>query len=474
MTVGAGSPAETSQVRMDGDRLVRTVQGGGWLLRSFIPATEAPGARKSGAAHGLLGAWWTACLRGAEPSPVSVPLQQVEPLRAVDLFAGAGGMMVGVRQLAAEAGRRVVCELAVDTEADAVAVHARNHRTRRLSSESVTSLVDYRIRGSGASTTFVYPPELLDDELAAACANPDILVAGPPCQGHSNLNNHSRRNDRRNLLYLSVPAFAVACDARAVVIENVAGVVHDEMQVVQTTRALLEAGGYSVTEGVLAADAMGWPQSRRRHFLIARRGQGADPSQPVPISSVQQALADNPPLSVRWAIGGRQDLADDPMLHVGTELTEANRDRIRWLFDNDEHDLALGQRPECHQDGTSYGAVYGRMHADRPAPTITTGYMTPGRGRFVHPTEHRTLTPAEAARLQGFPDDYCFRPAPGRLPSRSQLAKWIGDAVAAPLGYAAALSALAPQIAASPTTEPAPVVPGEPSLIEVREGGPSL
>ena len=163
-----------------------------------------------------------------------------------------------------------------------------------------------------------------------------------------------------------------------------------------------------------------------------------------------------------------------PTPRRSTELTEANRDRIRWLFDNDEHDLALGQRPECHQDGTSYGAVYGRMHADRPAPTITTGYMTPGRGRFVHPTEHRTLTPAEAARLQGFPDDYCFRPAPGRLPSRSQLTKWIGDAVAAPLGYAAALSALAPQIAASPTTEPAPVVPGEPSLIEVREGGPSL
>lgn len=129
-----------------------------------------------------------------------------------------------------------------------------------------------------------------------------------------------------------------------------------------------------------------------------------------------------------------------------TELTDENRRRIRWLFDNDEHDLALHERPKCHQDGTSYNSVYGRMYADRPAPTITTGFMTPGRGRFVHPSEPRTLKPAEAARLQGFPDTYCFRPEPQRPATRSQLAKWIGDAVAMPLGYAAAISALAPNL----------------------------
>ena len=78
---------------------------------------------------------------------------------------------------------------------------------------------------------------------------------------------------------------------------------------------------------------------------------------------------------------------------------------------------------------------------------LPTGYTTPGRGRFVHPTEPRTITPAEAARLQGFPDDYCFSPASDRPANRSQLAKWIGDAVAMPLGYAAALSALGPEIA---------------------------
>ena len=445
----ATTPLSTAsqQVSLEGSVLSRRLRVGGASLRSSVVLPDDDDQLAEAARQDPLGAWWKAYLCGIAPEPDHGYASPPATVRTVDLFAGAGGMTLGVRLLASEVGHRVASELAVDTDADALAVHARNHRTRRLSAESVASLVDYRIRGVGAAATFEYPPELLDDQIASACADVDVLLAGPPCQGHSNLNNHSRRSDRRNLLYLTVPAFAVACRARVVMIENVTSVIHDEAQVVQTTRALLEAWGYAVMEGVLAADAMGWPQTRRRHFLVARRIAAAGAAEPLPLDSVQAALSDSPARSVLWAIGGQQPLSRDQALHAATDLTPSNRDRIRWLFENDEHDLALAERPDCHQQGTSYGAVYGRMHADRPAPTITTGLMTPGRGRFVHPTEPRTLTPAEAARLQGFPDDYRFRPAPDRPPGRSQLAKWIGDAVAMPLGYAAALAALAPDIA---------------------------
>ena len=94
-------------------------------------------------------------------------------------------------------------------------------------------------------------------------------------------------------------------------------------------------------------------------------------------------------------------------------------------------------------------SVYGRLKPESPAPTITTGFMTPGRGRFIHPTERRTLSPLEAARLQGFPDTYDFRDPAGGPPSSLKLAKWIGDAVPMPLGYAAALSALGPLLSRS-------------------------
>jgi len=115
---------------------------------------------------------------------------------------------------------------------------------------------------------------------------------------------------------------------------------------------------------------------------------------------------------------------------------------VASLFRHRRFDLPLAERPDCHKDGTTYDSVYGRMYADRPAPTITTGFMSPGRGRFIHPTEPRTLTAREAARLQGFPDTYRFVLNPESPPTRYKLAKWIGDAVPMPLGYVAALSAI--------------------------------
>ena len=87
-------------------------------------------------------------------------------------------------------------------------------------------------------------------------------------------------------------------------------------------------------------------------------------------------------------------------------------------------------------------SVYGRLKPANPAPTITTGFMTPGRGRFIHPTERRTLTPLEAARIQGFPDTYDFNDPAGGAPTSQKLGKWIGDAVPMPLGYAATLAAI--------------------------------
>lgn len=437
----------TARVAVDGDRLERRVPVCDKSLRSSIPRGGMAEAEWAAAQRDPAGAWWLAVLGGAAPQPdVPAPVPP-EATRVVDLFAGAGGLMVGVSQLLAEAGRQPVCELAVDIDVDALAVHRCNHRTRLVETESVTSLVDYRILGFDDAAKFVYPPSLLDESVAAASTGVDLVVAGPPCQGHSNLNNRSRRSDRRNLLYLAVPAFAAACEARAVLIENVTSVIHDDARVVRTTCALLRSCGYSVTEGVLAADEMGWPQTRRRHFLVARRQDSSTGLEPLPLSEVSDVLATDSARSVMWAIGGGQGLSRDPAMHAVPEFSDVTRERIDWLFDNDAHDLSLAERPECHQDGTSYGSVYGRMHVDRPAPTITTGFMTPGRGRFVHPTERRTLTPAEAARLQGFPDDYLFWPEPKRPATRAQLAKWIGDSVAAPLGYAAALSALGPELA---------------------------
>lgn len=413
--------------------LERRIELGGGCIESLV---EAPVRPRDGAEEDLAGDWWGAYLAGQIPGAGGAGGRR---LRVTDLFCGAGGLSLGVRQAAAELGMATVTELAVDSDAAALATFAANHDVREARWDSVTSLVDYRVNGWEQEASFSYPPEIIDEGAAAACGRADLLSAGPPCQGHSNLNNRSRRSDLRNHLMLTVPAFAIAAGVPRVIIENVPEVVHDYKDVAATSISLLENAGYRVAQGVLRADAMGWPQTRRRYFIVACRDY-----EPVDLTVIGAALAADQKRPVGWLLDwlAAQDAPFDDLLDRGTAHNEENQGRIEWLFDNDAYDLPDAERPASHRGGHTYGAVYGRMRPDVPAPTITTGFTTPGRGRFIHPTKRRTLTPREASLIQGFPLGYRFVGEDGAQPSRSQLAKWIGDAVPMPLGHAAALSAL--------------------------------
>lgn len=356
----------------------------------------------------------------------------------VDLFCGPGGLANGVSQFLREAGYWPTAELAVDQDAGATGVYSANHRALSTSTDSVSNLVDFAVRNGTGTPRFHYQPELTDSGMAATLMGVDMVLAGPPCQGHSNLNNHTRRNDPRNSLYLTVPAFAVAIQARVVIIENVPAVLHDSTNVVGQARSLLEGAGYTVVSGTVNAAALGWPQTRKRHFLVARLDTA-----PIPLEEVTRILGDREPRSIWWAIADLEDTDEHGLVDQVADVSAENQSRMNWLFDNDAHELALPERPLSHRNGTTYMSVYGRMRRDEPAPTITTGFMSPGRGRFVHPTRPRVLTPREAARLQGFPDTYKFVVDSGSPPGKTQLAKWIGDAVPMPLGFAAAFSAIA-------------------------------
>ena len=89
------------------------------------------------------------------------------------------------------------------------------------------------------------------------------------------------------------------------------------------------------------------------------------------------------------------------------------------------------ERPDCHRfKDHDYRAVYGRLRADLPAPTITTGFGSPGQGRFTHPRFARTITPHEAARLQFIPDFFRFR-----TEKRKRLQELIGNSVPPKMAY---------------------------------------
>lgn len=353
-----------------------------------------------------------------------------------DVFCGAGGLSYGVREAVLAAGMVPRFVLAGDNNLPALDVYRRNFDPEHWSSRNIWTSVTNSYSYRNGRARFVGEPRIVDDALLGAVGKVDILLGGPPCEGHSTSNNVSRRSDPRNMYYVAMPALAVALKAKAVIVENVPGIRHDRRQILDEARALFGSRGYYVNEAVIDATRLGLPQTRKRHILVASIDGQPD------LSAAVQSTA-RPARDLRWAIGDLVQREAQDFLDVPAELSKANRDRVDYLFSHDEFDLPSEWRPDCHRDGHTYPSIYGRLRWDRPAGTITTGFNTPGRGRFIHPELRRTITPREAARIQGFPDTFEFRTVDGNPLSRSNVSKMIGGAVPPQIGYAAGVAALA-------------------------------
>ena len=366
------------------------------------------------------------------------PDDSTRVIRVADVFCGAGGLSYGVREAIQSVGLRASHVLAVDVDPVAVEVHRRNFDPERYSTENLWASVtnQYSTVGSRSDIRFLEEPRVLNDQLRACVGKVDILLGSPPCEGHSTSNNARRRADPRNMYYSVMPALAVALDAKVVVIENVPGIKHDRRQILDHAKGLFASGRYLMDERIVNAVELGLPQTRKRHILIASRTRKPD------IDTVIRALARRE-TDLRWAIEDLVSIDSDEPIDASGELSVENRRRIDHLFDNDEYDLVDYMRPGSHRNGHTYPSIYGRLHWDMPSGTITTGFNTPGRGRYIHPSDRRTLTPHEAARIQGFPDRFSFKMIDGSHLSRQHISNFIGNAVPPQLGYAAGVAALA-------------------------------
>lgn len=114
-------------------------------------------------------------------------------IRVADVFAGGGGLTIGVAEAARRVGRGTTVALAVENSSAAADVYALNFPDANLIVSDIVELFDGPLGGRVTAA---------ERKVARAVGDVDVLVAGPPCQGHSDLNNHTRRNDPRNALYL--------------------------------------------------------------------------------------------------------------------------------------------------------------------------------------------------------------------------------------------------------------------------------
>ena len=298
---------------------------------------------------------------------------------SIDLFAGAGGLTVGMHM----AGFQT--KAAVEIEPAAVKAYELNHPNSKVFPKNIKEIDMKEIK------------EILGNE-------PLHLLAGcPPCQGFSSmrrLNKKQSVRDDRNSLVLEFLRFVKELKPLTIMMENVPGLVNYYLfkQVVKELKEL----GYNPKVEVVNVKDYGVPQRRKRLVMVGSL-----------LGNLEVAKVDVPKATVREAIGGLPDIeeASDPVHKIVANHIPRIQEMISEIPKDggSRKDLPEHRILECHKkENVGFHDVYGRLKWDDYSSTITGGCLNPSKGRFLHPEENRCITAREAALLQTFPEDYKF------------------------------------------------------------------
>lgn len=316
-------------------------------------------------------------------------------LTSIDLFSG-GGLSEGLRQ----AGFNVLT--ALENNLIAAETFGINHK------ETIVIEKDIRFV---SSTEILKQANIKKGEL-------DLLAGCPPCQSFSKLTAKYNNDDQRNVLIMQVFRLTKDLKPKAIMIENVPGILTRGASYLNEFIDNIKNLGCIVNFEILQVADYGVPQDRRRFVLLA--GLGFEIKIPKPTHSrtgknlpkwktVREALSGlKKPLSLdqSYSKGGPQKYN----WHIIRNISDINITRLKYLkaggtrFTIPDH-----LRPKCHQgDNKGFSNIYTRMDWDNISPTITGGCTALSKGRFGHPSQMRTISVREAARLQTFSDTYQF------------------------------------------------------------------
>jgi DNA (cytosine-5)-methyltransferase 1 len=371
---------------------------------------------------------------------------------AVELCAGLGGIGIGLRALGFTIAK------AYDSWKQAVAIYNHNFggevaATANLLSETARHLVESDRRRIG---------------------DIDLVAAGPPCKGFSQLRNghHDGRNGHNRVLAV-MPDYVAILRPRLFLIENVPDLIRHRdgrtlADILERLQRPAKRLRYRVEYKVYDAALFGTPQARRRILIFGVRGGGKERlPEPGPdltplfaavrhkcriprefekylvaltdpedakLTSASQALSDLPLLGPgeaeaerpyaseaktafqRWVRKGAPEKLRD------TRTPAVNAETVKRLQHIPPGGCARAI-PKDHLNGLlrRYDSAYRRLHPHAPSTALSTKYDC-----VYHYEQERSLSVREYARIQGIPDCVTF---PSTVVCRRSAYEMIGNSV---------------------------------------------
>lgn len=396
----------------------------------------------------------------------------------IDLFAGCGGLSEGFIQ----AGFDPLAHVEMDKAAcfslrTRMAFHwlirhkkasfykdylsgkiTRDELYSKIPKHIINSVINEEISDKTIENIFTQIDAILENRQL------DLIVGGPPCQAYSLIGrgstkkNGGMQDDKRNWLFKYYIEFLIKYKPKYFVFENVLGLLSARdkkgKKYFDTILKEISKNGYSAVAEIVSADLYGVPQNRKRVIIIGTRGD-LTPIKlhlyPKKLSArISDLFADLPEIqagdktkdTIKAKKGCKElydlNLKDDfPItLHKSRPHNERDLEIYRIAvekWNNGHLRLNYNDLPaklQTHRNKTAFTDRFKVVAGDLLASHTVVAHISKDGHYYIHPDikQNRSITPREAARLQTFPDNYCFESADGKE-CLSSAFKQIGNAV---------------------------------------------